>query len=81
MRATAFLSSFMRLQLSPDRARTAEVRFMMKGVEVKLDLVQCEIADPVTWIIQLSNDPSTPGHVLTQDEVEAALQPRTIGED
>lgn len=73
MKAIAFLRNFTRIGVSEDRLATAEVRFLVKGVEVRVDLVQVDIADPLTWTVELGNDPATPGHVLTHDEAEVAF--------
>lgn len=78
MKATDFFRNFARVGLTPDRAQAAEVRFLVAGVEVRVDLVRCEIGDPVRWTVELGNDPATPGRVLTHDEAEAAFRARSI---
>lgn len=83
MRATEFLRNFTRIGVSEDRLATAEVRFLLKGVEVRVDLVRVDIADPLTWTVELGNDPETPGHVLTHEEADVAFAnaDRTVEED
>ena len=73
MKAIAFLRNFTRIGVSEDRLATAEVRFLVKGVEVRVDIVRVDIADPLTWTVELGNDPATAGHVLTRDEAAAAF--------
>ncbi len=78
MKATEFLRNFTRLGMYPDWVNTAEVRFLVKDVEVRVDLVRVDIADPLTWTVELGNDPATAGHVLTRDEADAAFADRTV---
>ena len=78
MKATDFLRNFLRVQLAPDRARAAEVRFLVAGVEVRVDMVRCEIGDPFVWTVELGNAPGTPGRVLTADEAAVAFQARSL---